>query len=246
MNCRLYLKWGYHHGRRGIAKARPAVNPKGPGALAVTCLLLAVHEALGKARGLLVGLFLGAAILSRQMSIYASLFLAVHWIAKTLEAGAGDPAVATMPRGCRRWWFDRIIPIVFCLVQIGGTLTFARDRDTLLCAGLVRIAPGETFMENGFDCEAHQPKRDPNQPRAALEIGTAEEPIPAGKTEAMLRGKPLDSALVKEAAAMAASESSPISDQRRSRVGVGVSVVNSGSACGRTITWTARPPSPSR
>src|SRR5437764_4544961 len=67
-------------------------------------------------------------------------------------------------------------------VQIGGTLTFARDRDTLLCAGLVRIAPGETFMENGFDCEAHQPKRDPNQPRAALEIGTAEQPIPAGKS----------------------------------------------------------------
>src|SRR3954447_20263487 len=44
-------------------------------------------------------------------------------------------------------------------VQIGGTLTFARDRDTLLCAGLVWIAPGEAFMENGFDCEAHQPKR---------------------------------------------------------------------------------------
>lgn len=71
-------------------------------------------------------------------------------------------------------------------VQIGGTLTFARDRDTLLCAGLVRIAPGETFMESGFDCEAHQPRRDPSQPRAALEIGTAEEPIPAGKT-AMIR-----------------------------------------------------------
>jgi G8 domain len=67
-------------------------------------------------------------------------------------------------------------------VQIGGKLTFARDRNTLLCAGLVRIAPGETFMENGFDCEAHQPKRDPAQQRAALEIGTAEEPIPVGKT----------------------------------------------------------------
>src|SRR4051812_24401725 len=33
-------------------------------------------------------------------------------------------------------------------VQIGGTLTFARDRDTLLCAGLVRVAPGEVFMES--------------------------------------------------------------------------------------------------
>lgn len=44
----------------------------------------------------------------------------------------------------------------------------------------------------------------------------APTPIRATKTETMLRGKPLTAALVKEAAAMAASESSPISDQRSS------------------------------
>jgi len=44
----------------------------------------------------------------------------------------------------------------------------------------------------------------------------APTPIRATKTEAMLRGKPLNAALVKEAATMAASESSPISDQRSS------------------------------
>jgi carbon-monoxide dehydrogenase medium subunit len=44
----------------------------------------------------------------------------------------------------------------------------------------------------------------------------APTPIRATKTEAMLRGKPLTAALVKEAAQMAASESSPISDQRSS------------------------------
>jgi carbon-monoxide dehydrogenase medium subunit len=44
----------------------------------------------------------------------------------------------------------------------------------------------------------------------------APTPIRATKTEAMLRGKPLTAALVKEAAAMAASESSAISDQRSS------------------------------
>src|SRR5207253_7714728 len=66
-------------------------------------------------------------------------------------------------------------------VQIGGTLTFARDRDTLLCAGLVRIAPGETFSEEGFDCEAHLPKLEGGQAQPALEIGTAEGPIPAAK-----------------------------------------------------------------
>ena len=44
----------------------------------------------------------------------------------------------------------------------------------------------------------------------------APTPVRASKTEALLRGKPLTSALLKEAAAMAASESSPISDQRSS------------------------------
>jgi carbon-monoxide dehydrogenase medium subunit len=44
----------------------------------------------------------------------------------------------------------------------------------------------------------------------------APTPIRAAKTEALLRGKPLTAALLKEAAALAASESSPISDQRSS------------------------------
>ena len=41
-------------------------------------------------------------------------------------------------------------------------------------------------------------------------------PLRAAKTEALLRGKALTGALLKEAAAMAASESSPITDQRSS------------------------------
>ncbi|MBI2364057.1 MAG: FAD binding domain-containing protein, partial [Deltaproteobacteria bacterium] len=44
----------------------------------------------------------------------------------------------------------------------------------------------------------------------------APTPLRASKTEALLRGKPLSAGLLKEAAAMAASESSPISDQRSS------------------------------
>ncbi len=44
----------------------------------------------------------------------------------------------------------------------------------------------------------------------------APTPLRAAKTEALLRGKPLTGGLLKEAAAMAASESSPISDQRSS------------------------------
>jgi carbon-monoxide dehydrogenase medium subunit len=44
----------------------------------------------------------------------------------------------------------------------------------------------------------------------------APTPIRAIKAEAMLRGKPLDSKLAREAAQAAAAESSPITDQRSS------------------------------
>jgi aerobic carbon-monoxide dehydrogenase medium subunit len=44
----------------------------------------------------------------------------------------------------------------------------------------------------------------------------APTPVRAPKTEAVLRGKPLTAALLKEAGALAASEASPISDQRSS------------------------------
>lgn len=44
----------------------------------------------------------------------------------------------------------------------------------------------------------------------------APTPVRTPKTEALLRGKPLTAALLKEAAALAASESSPITDQRSS------------------------------
>jgi hypothetical protein len=45
--------------------------------VSVTMILLAIHEAFGKGRGTLVGLFLGMAFLSRQMAIYSAIFLSV-------------------------------------------------------------------------------------------------------------------------------------------------------------------------
>jgi len=43
--------------------------------VAVACVLLAVHEALGKGRGFLTGMYLGMAILSRQLSVYSMVFV---------------------------------------------------------------------------------------------------------------------------------------------------------------------------
>lgn len=48
--------------------------------VAVTCMFLAINEALGKGRGVLTGLYLGMAFLSRYACIFAAIFLiAVLW-----------------------------------------------------------------------------------------------------------------------------------------------------------------------
>ncbi len=56
-----------------------------------------------------------------------------------------------------------------------------------------------------------------NIQEARIGLGAvAPTPIRAPKTEALLRGKPLTAALLKEAASLAATEAAPISDQRSS------------------------------
>ncbi len=50
------------------------------------------------------------------------LALAVHLLARSLERTAADPAVRTLPRGCRRWWLLRTLPVLACLPPIGHTL----------------------------------------------------------------------------------------------------------------------------
>lgn len=75
--------------------------------------------------------------------------------------------------------YDRDADVVLRAVHVAGTLRFARDRDTQLCAGLITVQPGDEYVENGFDCSAHATRPDPEQARAALEVGTPDEPIPA-------------------------------------------------------------------
>src|SRR5262249_49342795 len=73
---------------------------------------------------------------------------------------------------------DRVIRSI----HVAGTLTFARDRDTRLDVGLIKIQPGNDASEDGFNCDAHLAEPDPRSPRPTLEVGSAEEPIPAGHT----------------------------------------------------------------
>jgi hypothetical protein len=73
---------------------------------------------------------------------------------------------------------DRVIRSI----HVAGTLTFARDKDTRLTVGLIKVQPGEDASEDGFDCDTHLEKLDPRTPLPALEVGSAQEPIPAGHT----------------------------------------------------------------
>jgi hypothetical protein len=50
------------------------------------------------------------------------LALAVHLLANALEANASLPAIRSLPRGCRRWWALRLLPVLACLPAIGHTL----------------------------------------------------------------------------------------------------------------------------
>src|SRR5262245_8815373 len=40
-------------------------------------------------------------------------------------------------------------------IHVAGTLSFARDRNTRLDVGLIKIQPGDDASENGFDCDEH-------------------------------------------------------------------------------------------
>lgn len=67
-------------------------------------------------------------------------------------------------------------PIRF--IHVAGTLTFAKDRNTRLVAGLIRIEPGDNATEEGFDCDVVQHGDHHHGPKPALEVGTMGQPIP--------------------------------------------------------------------
>jgi hypothetical protein len=67
-------------------------------------------------------------------------------------------------------------------LTISGILSFAPDKDTRLDVGLIKVLPGEDCAEEGFACDAHAASTGAAKPQAALEVGTPEKPIPAGRT----------------------------------------------------------------
>jgi len=66
------------------------------------------------------------------------------------------------------------------LLHVAGTLTFSREKDTLLDVGLIKIEPGETTSEDGFNCHDEAPAQPAGAAAPVLEIGTLASPIPDG------------------------------------------------------------------
>jgi len=67
-------------------------------------------------------------------------------------------------------------------VVIAGRLSFAHDRDTQLNVGVLKIEAGDDPSEEGFDCTMHFDEPDSSTIRPALEVGTVQQPISAGRT----------------------------------------------------------------
>jgi len=71
---------------------------------------------------------------------------------------------------------------VIRLVQIVGTLEFARDRNTRLEAGLITLTASEKPSEEGFNCHVRPKPPAEGKPRPSLLIGKPGAPIPAEYT----------------------------------------------------------------
>ncbi len=75
---------------------------------------------------------------------------------------------------------------VIRLVQVAGTLDFARDRNTRLDVGLLTVIASEFPSEEGFDCHASPKMAAHGKERPALYVGKPGNPIP-GKFQSIIR-----------------------------------------------------------
>jgi hypothetical protein len=100
--------------------------------------------------------------------------------------------------------YDVASPNVIRLIQVVGTLRFARDRNTELNVGLLKVQNSDECSESGFACDfrganlAGEPSDAPTGGMPELLVGTLDEPIPAEYTARIrlhyLEGMPKDDA----------------------------------------------------
>ncbi|MBA4029564.1 MAG: hypothetical protein C0478_01400 [Planctomyces sp.] len=97
----------------------------------------------------------------------------------TWDAGrtpaAGD---SVLVRGGHRIVYDIESGKPFRVVQVAGTLDFARDRNTRMDVGLLKVTPDEVVCEEGFDCHLELPTPAAGTKEATLLVGAPGAPIP--------------------------------------------------------------------
>ncbi|MHC5538884.1 G8 domain-containing protein, partial [Singulisphaera rosea] len=92
------------------------------------------------------------------------------------------PGVRVQVRAGHSVRYDLDSDKVIRSIHVAGTLEFARDRNTRLDVGLIKVQPGDDASENGFDCDAHPASGEAGHLRPSLIVGRPDEPILAGKT----------------------------------------------------------------
>ncbi|MCA9160746.1 MAG: G8 domain-containing protein, partial [Planctomycetales bacterium] len=121
----------------------------------------------------------------------------------TLSAWAAEPAIESQANG--NWsspdtWLGAHVPAagdsvlirsehhvtydvdsteILRAVHISGSLRFRTDLDTRLEAGLIRIEAGDRAVEEGFNCDRHDPASHISSPQPELLVGTAQQPVEA-------------------------------------------------------------------
>lgn len=145
-------------------------------------------------------LLLAVLVLCAQTAMSQSKPTEIDFSVRTVKSGNwSDPKIwkpARVPKQNDRVLITRGHRVVYDvkseqvirLLQIVGTLSFARDRDTELNVGVMKVQNSDHCTESGFACDFHgvndvgEPTALPGGQIPALEVGTPENPIPAKHT----------------------------------------------------------------
>ncbi len=99
----------------------------------------------------------------------------------TWEGGKVPGALArVLVRSGHRIVYDVVSNDVIRAINVAGTLSFAPHKDTRLNVGLIKVEDSEEYSEEGFDCAAHVMAAESTKEKAALVVGTPNEPIHPG------------------------------------------------------------------
>ncbi len=150
-------------------------------------LVITITIRPGTLAGLLAGTLFGSLLLllaSPASALPAFSAKSGPWSAPTTWEGGFVPrgGAQVLIRSGHRVVYDVESDDTIRGINVAGTLAFSRERNTRLNVGLIKIQHGNGYSEEGFACDAHLPDLKNDLPLPSLEIGTQQQPIPAGIT----------------------------------------------------------------